>query len=106
MSENFPTYAEEAAYDRGFEHARDYWQPIIEAELIEKISSAEPSSFQNLAFDTGRIAEQARIIKLLEAKSASTELEGMESSNHYKQNAFMVANGLRMAIALIKGEQK
>ena len=93
MSADWPTGEEEAAYDRGFEAARDYWQPIIEAELIAKVSGSAPSSLHNLAFDTGRVAERESILKLLEEKN---------NCNGGLSNG----NCTCTAIAIIKGANK
>jgi hypothetical protein len=48
-------------WDRGYEAGRQ--------AALEELGKAKPASLQNLAFDTGVVAERTRIIKLLEQET-------------------------------------
>ena len=73
-------------WDRGYEAGRQ--------AALEELGKAKPASLQNLAFDTGVVAERTRIIKLLE--------EWGENARCYCCASDAAAADL---IALIKGEK-
>lgn len=50
--------------------------------------------------------ERDNITKILKQKSIDLQLEAMESTNQYGQGALILAKGVEMSIALIKGENK
>lgn len=39
MSNVFATLDEQDAYDQGFTHAKDYWMPLAQANIIELINA-------------------------------------------------------------------